>query len=138
MKVSISKTSSAVLPRRATIGSACYDLYADEDAFLIPFIPAMISTGLRFAVPEGKRLQIMPRSSSAKKRRLVHAGIIDSDYRGDVKVVITSMVFGRVKKGESIAQCMLLDNSEDMMYNLVSVEELGTTERGEGGFGSTG
>lgn len=137
MNIKVSKTSSAILPRRATVGSACYDVFADEDVTLIPLKPTKVSLGLSLAVPDGKRLQIMPRSSSAIKRWWVHSGIIDSDYRGVVSVVITPMWFGKVKKGDSIAQCMLLDGSEHMMYNLVSQEELGSTERGSGGFGST-
>lgn len=100
----------------------------------------LIGTGLHVAVPQGYELQIRSRSSYALKKGLLVAnspGTIDSDYRGEIGVILinTTHVLLEVKLGERIAQAVL-NKIEQADFELV--EELDDTDRGEGGFGSTG
>lgn len=131
-------------PTHGSEDAAGYDLHAafgPEIAIAIePHETKMIGTGLAFKIPKGTFLGIYPRSGLAVKQGLRLAnctGIIDADYRGEVKVAIhnDSNQTRVIENGERIAQAIL---QEYIPMNFTFVEELEETERGEGGFGSTG
>lgn len=129
----------AKLPTQATPGSACYDLYAQHDALLGPDLHAVaVDTGLSFALPEGWEIQIRPRSGLAAKHgiQVVNSpGTVDADYRGPVKVLLRAPHFFEIRKGDRIAQMKV---SRVPAVQFMEVDVLTTTERGAGGFGSTG
>lgn len=131
-------TKSARLPLKGSVNAAGYDLCADEDVAVPAGSKALVSTGLSMAIPHGYYGRVAPRSGLAVKNFIdVGAGVIDSDYRGELKVLLFN--FGKedfpVKKGDRIAQLVieLVAPTE-----VVETEDLDSTERGEGGFGSTG
>jgi dUTP pyrophosphatase len=132
------------LPAYETSGSAGMDVRAavpeDAPVTLAPGARAMVETGLSVAIPEGYEIQVRPRSGLAAKHGLTclnTPGTIDSDYRGEIKVILINL--GQetfvIKRGERIAQLVLAPVTR-LAWS--EVEELGTTERGAGGFGSTG
>lgn len=130
------------LPGYATAGSAGFDLRADiaEDVEIRPLGRAMISTGLTMAVPPGWELQVRPRSGLAAKHGVTvlnSPGTIDSDYRGEVKVILVNLGDSpfRVTRGDRIAQAVLASSTRAA---LVETDCLDSTDRGSGGFGSTG
>ena len=131
----------AVVPKYATPGAACFDLHAIEGGEVSPCGGTMnFLTGLAFDVPSGYVMLIYSRSGHGFKNsiRLVNGtGVIDSDYRGDVAVKLRndSALRFDVTKGDRIAQAMLVPVPQ---VELVEVEDLSDTERGTGGFGSTG
>ncbi len=140
MKIKLKKLSpDAKVPTYATGGSACFDLYSTNDGHVGYHHPAAFGTGLAFEIPEGHVMLVFSRSGDGFKHgvRLSNCtGVIDSDYRGEVKVKLASDKEGKfVDKGERIAQALVLP-VETVFFE--EVEELGSTERGEGGFGSTG
>jgi dUTP pyrophosphatase len=130
----------AVLPSRAYGGDAGLDLSAVESAELAPGTRATIGTGLAIALPEGTAGLVLPRSGLASRHGigvLNAPGLIDSGYRGEVRVILHnhgSETF-RVEPGMRIAQLVLVA-VEDV--TLVEVDELPESERGEGGHGSSG
>ena len=133
-------TPDAKLPFRATSGAAAFDLHSIEDGHVTEARPNVFSTGLKVEVPEGHVLLIFSRSGHAFKSnvRLSNCvGVIDSDYRGDVKVKLTADVPGAldVKAGDRIAQAMLVQLPS---VEITEVTSLSSTDRGDGGFGSTG
>lgn len=124
------------LPERATDGAAGFDLYADDRIDLAPGASMLVGTGIAMAIPQGWCGQVNPRSSMACKRIRVGARVIDSDYRGEVMINLHNdgdQVF-EIKAGDRIAQIIFLP----IMTDFVEVDDLDSTERGEGGFGSTG
>jgi dUTP pyrophosphatase len=129
------------LPEYATAGAAAFDLRADEDFVLTSGDRKVIPTGLAVEIPPGYELQIRPRSGLAAKfgvTVLNSPGTIDSDYRGEIGIILISFAFGKVQqfqRGERIAQAVLA-----RVYKLPieEVAELSSTDRGAGGFGSTG
>lgn len=130
----------AVIPQYKTSGSAGFDLYAIEDVEIQPGETKQIRTGLIFEIPEGYEIQIRPRSGMSLKTplRISNApGTIDSDYRGEVMIIAenTSIVPFSVEKGTRIAQGVL---QKVPQAEFIEVEKVSETERGEGGFGSTG
>lgn len=142
MKVRIVNKSSFPTPAYATEMSAGMDLKADiaEPVKLMPLERAMIPTGLFIALPEGTEAQIRPRSGLAAKfgiSVLNSPGTIDADYRGEIKVILVNLSNEPfvVNPGERIAQ-MVVAKYEKVEW--AEVEVLDETERGEGGFGSTG
>lgn len=133
-------SSEAKTPTMGTKGAACFDLYAIEDTFLPKGDPTAIRTGLAFEVPKGYCMTVYSRSSSFAKRGLTIVPlIVDSDYRGEVMVFVrydgAFPLYHIVKKGERVAQ-FKLERLEDT--ELTEVQELTDTERGTGGYGSTG
>lgn len=131
---------NAVIPQYKTSGSAGFDLYAIEDVEIQPGETKQIRTGLIFEIPEGYEIQIRPRSGMSLKTplRISNApGTIDSDYRGEVMIIAenTSIVPFSVEKGTRIAQGVL---QKVPQAEFIEVEKVSETERGEGGFGSTG
>ncbi|KJE92385.1 deoxyuridine triphosphatase [Capsaspora owczarzaki ATCC 30864] len=131
-------TEFAKLPTRGTALSAGYDLYSAYDEVIPAQGKAIVKTDIAIAVPEGHYGRVAPRSSIAWKNHVdVGAGVIDADYRGNVGVILYN--FGKedftIKRGDRIAQLILERISTP---DVVEVEQLDDTQRGEGGFGSTG
>ena len=125
-----------------TQGSSGMDLFAslDEEVTLQPGERKMIPTGISLAIPEGFEGQIRPRSGLAIQRGITilnAPGTIDSDYRGEIKVLLINLGSEpyTVKNRDRIAQLVISPVSQ---ANLVEVEELPSSERQEGGFGHTG
>jgi dUTP pyrophosphatase len=130
----------AVLPRRATPGSVGYDLYAVESVTIAPFSFQKIRTGIACAIPPGCYGRIAPRSGFAVKQGVsVLAGVIDPDYRGEIMVCLANYAGGvgavHVDPGDRIAQ-LIIERCE--VPPVVEADSLDETERGDGGFGSTG
>jgi dUTP pyrophosphatase len=133
----------AKLPTYATAGSAGADLYACNDDPITVWTGAeavLIPTGLSMELPPGYEAQIRPRSGLSLKGISVanSPGTVDEDYRGEVKVIVRN--HGHtivVHKGEKIAQ-MVICPVEQAVFEDVGEETLSDTERGQGGFGSTG
>jgi dUTP pyrophosphatase len=131
-------TPEAILPQRATVGSAGYDLCSAINTTLEATGRAMIPTELSIEVPAGHYGRVAPRSGLAMKHGInVGAGVIDSDYRGKVTVVLfnhTTTPF-EIKAGDRIAQLIIERCSTP---KIEEIQDHAPTERGEGGFGSTG
>lgn len=127
----------ALTPKFGTKGAGCFDLYTAEDTVLKHGIPTKIPTGIAFEVPEGFCMPIYSRSSTALKQIICTPLIVDSDYRGEVFVTALYMGEGEyhVKRGDRIAQGKL-ERLEPTTFEVV--ETLSETERGTGGYGSTG
>ena len=141
MKVIIKKIlKSALIPTKATEGSAGYDLFAVEDVYIPSKETATVGTGLSMEIPKGWRGDIYTRSSMALRGMVVanSPGKIDSDYRGEIKVILHNnypLGVGAIKAGDKIAQFEIVPTHD------IEFEESNTltdTERGDGGFGSTG
>ncbi|XP_068814344.1 deoxyuridine 5'-triphosphate nucleotidohydrolase, mitochondrial isoform X1 [Struthio camelus] len=134
--VKLSENASA--PSRGSARAAGYDLYSAYDCVIPPMEKAVVKTDIQIALPSGCYGRVAPRSGLAAKHFIdVGAGVIDEDYRGNVGVVLFN--FGKetfeVKKGDRIAQLIC----ERIFYpELEEVQALDDTERGTGGFGSTG
>ncbi|NXH20846.1 DUT protein, partial [Bucco capensis] len=131
-------SENASTPSRGSARAAGYDLYSAYDCVIPPMEKAVVKTDIQIALPSGCYGRVAPRSGLAAKHFIdVGAGVIDEDYRGNVGVVLFN--FGKeafeVKKGDRIAQLIC----ERICYpELEEVQTLDDTERGEGGFGSTG
>ena len=131
---------NATLPTRATTGSAGTDLYACEKINIWPGHTVMVPLGFSMEIPDGYVGLIFARSGLATKRDLAPAnkvGVIDSDYRGEWVVALHNhgQRIREVEAGERIAQLVIVPCLID---SFEFTEELSTTERGNGGFGSTG
>lgn len=142
MKVKIVNRSKYPAPAYATVNSAGVDLKADmeEPVTLAPLQRAMVPTGLYIALPEGTEAQVRPRSGLAAKHGisvLNSPGTVDADYRGEIKVILVNLSNEPfvINPGERIAQ-MVVARYEKVEWE--EVECLDDTERGAGGFGSTG
>jgi len=142
MKVRIINRSRYPLPEYATSLSAGMDLRADlSDAIVLnPLERILIPTGLYIALPPGYEAQVRPRSGMAVKKGLGilnSPGTIDADYRGEIRIILVNLsnVPVKIEPGERVAQ-MIVASHERVDWE--PVEELEQTERGEGGFGSTG
>lgn len=139
----------AKLPTYATDGSGAFDIYASRERYLWPINgkPAMIETGLAMEIPEGWMMLIVPRSSIGYNTslRMPHSiGVIDSDYRGEIKVMYENKLPKEeaeyasayvISEGYRIAQGFLVPAVKAIFQE---VDELSETDRGDGGFGSTG
>lgn len=136
-------TTSAIMPRKATPGSACFDLHVDRremDTF-----GWSINTGLAVSLPAGHGMLIYPRSGLATKLGLVlrnGTGVIDSDYRGEIILKFNfghpsmqDFVLSAFMLGSRVAQAMIIQVPEVVMHEVTELDE---TERSVGGFGSTG
>lgn len=129
---------NATMPKRGSPLSAGFDLSASEPIVIHPHSRAIVKTGISIACPLGTYARIAPRSGLAVKNFIdTGAGVVDADYRGEVGVVLFN--FGDepfcVNIGDRIAQLIL---EKICMAKAVQVEELDDTERGAGGYGSTG
>ncbi|WP_373370131.1 dUTP diphosphatase [Corynebacterium cystitidis] len=129
------------LPRRAHRGDAGVDLYAAEDVTLAPLQRSLVGTGVALALPLGTVGLVHPRSGLAAKQgmSIVNApGTIDADYRGEIKVNLINLdpeVPIEISRGMRIAQLVI---QKVELCDFTEVEELDSTDRGEGGHGSTG
>ncbi len=130
------------VPKYETSGSAGLDLSAaiDEDIVIKPGEVALVKTGIAIALEKGYEAQIRPRSGLALKKGITvlnSPGTVDSDYRGEVCAILInhSKVDFVVKRGERIAQMVIARHEQ---AKITVVEDLDTTVRGSGGFGSTG
>lgn len=147
----LSETAKA--PKRATPGSSCWDVYADEPKVIMPGERALIRLGVSAELALGSEIQVRPRSGLAVKNGITcegaallritdegikwHLGTIDSDYRGEIGAIIFNLsdTAFEVNVGDRIAQfahCNILTD------DFVLVNEVSATERGTGGYGSTG
>jgi dUTP pyrophosphatase len=142
LEIEIINKSKNALPEYATALSAGMDLRAnlEEPISLKPLGRILVPTGLFIALPEGTEAQIRPRSGMAYKEGVTvlnSPGTIDADYRGEVKVLLVNLSDRSVeiRPGDRIAQ-MVIARYEKVKLN--QVEALSDTQRGEGGFGSTG
>jgi dUTP pyrophosphatase len=131
-------------PRQQTAGAAGVDLLAalgpDEVVSLAPGERTLVPTGLALAIPAGYEGQVRPRSGLAAKHGVTvlnAPGTIDADYRGEVKVILVNLgdVAFEIRRGERIAQLVVAPVTE---VNFELRETLDATQRGAGGFGSTG
>ena len=142
MKVKVINRSAYDLPQYETALAAGLDVRANitESITLGPLERTLVPTGLFIELPEGYEMQVRPRSGLAAKHglSLVNApGTIDADYRGEIKVILVNLSNSpyELKPGERVAQLVV---SQFTRVEWEPVEELGETERGAGGFGSTG
>jgi dUTP pyrophosphatase len=137
MIINVMLSPDAVMPVAASNGAAGFDLFAAEDTTINCFQFKPVSTGVSIEIPAGHYGRVAPRSGlSVKHGVMVGAGVIDSDYRGEVKVALATLngVYD-IKKGDRIAQLII---ERIATPELVQVDSLDSTDRGEGGFGSTG
>lgn len=141
MKVFIQRlVPDARFPQYQTEGSAGADLFAAEDKVIDGGQRAIVGCGIALELPPGYEAQVRPRSGLAAKEGITvlnTPGTIDSDYRGEVKVILynTSKSFFFVRKGDRIAQLVI---APVCRASFSESDILGNTERGEGGLGSTG
>lgn len=143
--IKIKKLSEdALLPRRATEGAACFDLYVPKET-AIQKGRNVVPLDIAIELPEGTYAEIRPRSGfSAKGMEDINGcrrdadvllGTIDEDYRGSVGVIVRSEDFFVIGKGTRIAQMLIADYRQ---CEFVETDDLSSTDRQEGGFGSTG
>ena len=142
MRVEFQKLDpAAALPRRARDGDAGFDLAANADAKVEPGGRAMIPTGLAVAIPVGHAGLVLPRSGLASRQGLTLAnapGLIDSGYRGEVTIAVVNLdpvETVEIRRGDRIAQLLVVPFAQ---VEPTEVHELPGSDRGDGGFGSTG
>ena len=139
INVKITKDNENVLlPQYAHFSDAGADLFANEDIEVASGETAIVPTGLKFEIPDGYEVQIRPRSGmSVKTKTKVVFGTVDSSYRGPIGIMLTN--YGeepyQVHKGDKIAQMIITPTYH---ANFLVVDKLSETDRGSGGFGSTG
>jgi dUTP pyrophosphatase len=135
--------SDNINPIYAKEGDSGFDLRADESGLLKPMERKLVSTGLYFELPDGYELQIRPRSGLAYKNGITvlnSPGTVDTGYRGEIKVLLVNISNEKFTwdKGERIAQGVVSHRISSDFGDLIEVFEINESERGEGGFGSTG
>ncbi len=141
MQLKVKKCSpDAVIPHAAHPGDAGLDLFSCQDTILEPAQSAVIKTGICIELPAGTEGQVRPRSGLAAKHQITvlnTPGTIDEGYRGEVGVILINhgKTNFEISKGMKIAQMLI---KPVLAVDVVEVEELSDTQRGAGGFGSTG
>ena len=142
MKIRVINKSNHDLPKYETVQSAGMDLRAfiEEDIYLEPMERKIIPTGIYMALEAGYEAQVRPRSGLAAKKGITvlnAPGTVDADYRGEVGVILINLSNERfqISNGDRIAQLVI---APYVQAEWVSTDELDSTERGSGGFGSTG
>jgi dUTP pyrophosphatase len=140
MKVRCTIEDSALMPAYATPGAAGMDLCASKQTYIFTQSPTIVPTGIKLEIPEGYEAQIRPRSGLAAKYGVTvlnTPGTIDSDYRGELKVILFKHSTGTLvlQPGDRIAQLVFAPVTR---VTLQPVQELSDTARGTGGLGSTG
>lgn len=153
MRINVMLADGAPLPRHMRSGDAGIDLTSREDVEIAPGGTVVVGTGVRMEIPDGYHGQVVPRSGLAAKRGVTVAnspGIIDAGYRGEIKVALHNMQpshvwdggalvpnreVAAISRGERVAQLILVRNET---VECVEVDGLSESERGDGGFGSTG
>jgi dUTP pyrophosphatase len=132
--------ADAIIPAYQSEEAAGFDLHSIEDVVIKPGERKLIGTALAFEIEKGYEIQIRPRSGLAYKHGITvlnTPGTIDSDYRGEIKVLLINLgsVDFEIKKGERIAQAVV---APVVQAKISQAEHLNDTNRGSGGFGSTG
>jgi len=139
MSLGVKKLSyDSIIPTRGSDGSVGYDLYSNMDCVICASERGLVSTGITVVLPSGVYGRVAPRSGLSVKHGIqVGAGVIDPDYTGEVKVVLFNHGDKdfEVKKGDRIAQLILEKCETPPIVEINIVED---TDRGSGGFGSTG
>lgn len=156
LRTKIKRVREVELPRYAKPGDSGFDLVAAEDTIIWPGETKVVPTGLAFEIPPGYELQVRPRSGISRKTFLrVVLGTVDSGFRGEVGVIVSNTSYPgntialginddneiymnvkyEIKKGDRIAQGVI---APVVTANFVEVDELSDSERGVGGFGTTG
>ncbi len=143
MEIKFKKLSeNGIVPKRASLSEAGYDAYSTETIWIKPGQRVLIKTDIAMSIPEGFFGRICDRSSLALKHGIhVLGGILDSNFRGNIGIILINLSDGgeehsyQVKKGDRIAQIIF---EEYIPVYFTEVNELDTTDRGAGGFGSTG
>jgi len=142
MKIKIVNKSQHACPEYATTQSAGLDIRANlsEAVLLKPLARILVKTGLYIELPKGVEAQVRPRSGLAFKKGVTvlnSPGTIDADYRGEIGVVLVNLSNTEflIENGERIAQMIIAKHEQ---ANWIKVDSLEETERGKGGFGSTG
>jgi dUTP pyrophosphatase len=128
----------ATIPTRGSSGAVGYDLYSVDEVVVSPSQRALVGTGVAVILPMNVYGRVAPRSGLAVKHGIqVGAGVVDPDYRGEIKVVLFNQGDKdfEIKKGDRIAQ-LVLERCETP--DVREIESLDETDRGSGGFGSTG
>lgn len=144
MIVKIKKISeNVVIPHRSTDQSAGYDLYAflSEDVVLSPLETKIIPTGIFLEIPDGYFGMVCPRSGLSAKHGITvlnSPGIIDSDYRGEIKCILTNISENKFVISDNMRIAQLLIMKFESVSLIESSKEFSETKRGENGFGSTG
>ena len=131
-------SETATIPTRGSESAAGWDLYASQECVVPSRGKAIVPTDIAIAVPVGYYGRVAPRSGMAwKKHTDIGAGVIDADYRGPIGVVMFNHADEdlQIETGDRVAQLVIEQIS---MAPLTEVEDLDDTERGEGGYGSTG
>ncbi|EJR42183.1 dUTP diphosphatase [Bacillus cereus group sp. MYBK245-2] len=144
LQVKIKRVKDVELPKYAKPGDSGFDLVAAEDTIIWPGETKVVPTGLCFEIPPGFELQVRPRSGISRNTKLrVILGTVDSGFRGEVGVIVdnternlgTNMKAHIIERGTRIAQGVIAPVET---AHFVEVDELSDSERGKGGFGSTG
>jgi dUTP pyrophosphatase len=140
LNIDIELLDGGVAPQYQTLGSAGMDLCCSESCELAPMERKAVSTGIKIALPVGYEAQVRPRSGLALKHGISMVntpGTIDSDYRGEIKVILINLGQDvvRFERGDRVAQLVIAPVTK-AEWNLV--DSLDQTDRGSGGFGSTG
>ncbi len=138
LQITVHKVADVKTPSYAHDGDAGADLHSAEDCELRPMERKLVSTGLKIAIPEGYAGLIWDKSGIASKYSVHNiAGVIDSGYRGELKIVMINLgkESFKITKGMKIAQLLIHPVPK---VEFIESESLGGTKRGEGGFGSTG
>ena len=140
LNVKIKKIAEVKTPYYTHKGDSGVDLYSAEECMLKPMERRLISTGIKIEIPHGYEAQVRPKSGLAIEHGISHAnsvGTIDSGYRGEIKVPLINLSDKsyKIEKGKKIAQ-MVFAKVEEAVFE--EADELGSTTRNEGGFGSTG
>ena len=131
-------------PKYETLGAAGMDVRANEEVSIAPGATVLIPTGIYMAIPGGFEVQVRPRSGLSLKTKFRIANspaTIDSDYRGELMLIAQntgSLDYLNYKIGERLAQIVLCPVYQIVWDEVMSKEDLPSTDRGEGGFGSTG
>lgn len=144
LRVKIKRVKDVEMPKYAKPGDSGFDLVAAEDTIIWPGETKVVPTGLAFEIPPGYELQVRPRSGMTRNTKLrVVLGTVDSGYRGEVGVLVDNIKIPKaanmqasvIEKGTRIAQGVIAPVET---ANFVEVDELSESDRGTGGFGSTG
>ena len=137
-------TENSTIPKRVTSGSAGYDIFSNVDTTIAHNTIACVTTGIQLAIPEGYYGQLISKSGMAKEGLTVVGGVIDSDYRGEIKVLLEnrSGILYEFPKGCPIAQIIFLRCEEaefsvmsPEQWGLLRVNESATNQRKDSGFG---
>ncbi|MGD2278282.1 dUTP diphosphatase [Bacillus wiedmannii] len=144
LRVKIKRVKDVELPKYAKPGDSGFDLVAAEDTIIWPGETKVVPTGLAFEIPPGYELQVRPRSGMTRNTKLRFVlGTVDSGYRGEVGVLVDNTEIPKsanmqahvIERGTRIAQGVI---APVVTAHFVEVDELSESDRGTGGFGSTG